>query len=147
MYCHSQQPRDPSQAPDMTRGWGRPSVPGDYVYDYPHQLGTMRTGPDLLNVGARLSSADWHHLHLYQPRAVADWSIMPSYPFLYELKEEAAPDDVVVKVPEAWKPGEGVVVATEKARALVAYLLSLDRTAPFRIPESAQVEDSEESEP
>merc|ERR1711938_52890 len=51
VYCHSQQPRSPDQAPDGARGWGRPSTASDYVYDSPHLLGTMRTGPDLLNVG------------------------------------------------------------------------------------------------
>ncbi len=69
IYCHSQQPRDPSQAPDATRGWGRPSVAGDYAYDKPHLLGTMRTGPDLFNIGARQSSEAWHLGHLFQPRA------------------------------------------------------------------------------
>lgn len=129
-YCHSQQPRDPAQAPDMERGWGRPSVPGDYVYDMPHQLGTMRTGPDLMNVGARLPSADWHHVHLYQPRAVAPWSVMPSYAYLYEHKEAAAPGDVVVQVPAAHQRAPGVVVARPEAVALVAYLLKMDHTAP-----------------
>lgn len=53
VYCHSQQPRDAKLAPDASRGWGRASTPGDYAYDYPHLLGTMRTGPDLFNIGVR----------------------------------------------------------------------------------------------
>ena len=52
VYCHSQQPRAQSLGPDAQRGWGRASVAGDYVYDSPHLLGSMRTGPDLLNIGA-----------------------------------------------------------------------------------------------
>lgn len=48
VYCHSQQPRAASLGPDELRGWGRPSVAADYVYDYPHLLGVSRTGPDLL---------------------------------------------------------------------------------------------------
>ena len=56
VYCHSQQPRALDQAPDSERGWGRAAVASDYFYDQPHQLGTMRTGPDLQNVGARLPS-------------------------------------------------------------------------------------------
>jgi len=56
---NAQQPRDPAQAPDMTRGWGRPSVTADYAYDIPHLLGTSRTGPDLFNIGARQPSEDW----------------------------------------------------------------------------------------
>src|SRR5690606_22956171 len=84
VYCHSQQPRDPSFASgDKDRGWGRTSVPGDYAYDTPHLLGTMRTGPDLFNIGARQPSKDWHLLHLYNPQAVVKDSIMPPYRFLF----------------------------------------------------------------
>ncbi len=131
MYCHSQQPRDPSQAPDMKRGWGRPSIPADYTYDYPHQLGTMRTGPDLMNIGARQPSRDWHLLHLYQPRAVSPDSLMPAYPFLFEIKEAAAQTDVVVRVPGEHAPPTGEVVAKPEALALVAYLKAMDRTYPI----------------
>ncbi|AYH44087.1 cbb3-type cytochrome c oxidase subunit II [Azoarcus sp. DN11] len=134
VYCHSQQPRDPSQAPDDKRGWGRPSVAGDYYYDRPHLLGTMRTGPDLLNIGARQPSADWQLGHLYQPRAYTPGSIMPAYPFLFELKKEAGPGDKVVALPPQFAPGGGVVVATQEAQDLVAYLLSLDRTFPALAP-------------
>ncbi|PRD40736.1 cytochrome-c oxidase [Phyllobacterium phragmitis] len=130
VYCHSQQPRSPDQAPDSVRGWGRPAIAADYVYDAPHQLGTMRTGPDLLNVGARLPSRDWHLTHLYQPRAIFEWSIMPAYPFLFEEKSAAAPGDVVVSLPSSFAPDAGVVVARQVALDLVAYLLSLDRTYP-----------------
>ncbi|HEX2530332.1 MAG TPA: cbb3-type cytochrome c oxidase subunit II, partial [Burkholderiaceae bacterium] len=59
IYCHSQQPRDKAQAPDFQRGWGRASVAADYYYDSPQLLGTMRTGPDLFNIGARQPSEDW----------------------------------------------------------------------------------------
>ena len=72
IYCHSQQPRDPIQAPDDKRGWGRASVAADYHYDKPHLLGTMRTGPDLFNIGVRQPSADWHLGHLFQPRAYVE---------------------------------------------------------------------------
>lgn len=130
VYCHSQQPRDPIQAPDTERGWGRPSTPGDYAYDYPHQLGTMRTGPDLMNIGVRQPSDDWHLTHLYQPRAVVEWSVMPSYPYLFEIKEQAYASDVVVKLPEKYQPRGKVVVATKDALALVAYLKSLKRNYP-----------------
>lgn len=142
MYCHSQQPRDRAFAPDEARGWGRPSTPGDYAHDYPHQLGTMRTGPDLFNIGARQPSADWHLVHLYEPRALVPWSIMPAYPFLFERKVRPSPDDVLVKLPPgAERPedlAKGVLVARPEARALVAYLRSLDHTYPSDvIPSSA----------
>ncbi|HYG31347.1 MAG TPA: cbb3-type cytochrome c oxidase subunit II [Methylophilaceae bacterium] len=131
VYCHSQQVRDPAFTTDVARGWGsRPSVPADYVFDKPHLLGTMRTGPDLINVGVRLPDAQWHLLHLYQPRALVPWSIMPPYPFLFEHKETASPDDTILTIPEAYAPESGVVVVTDEARALVAYLLALKRDYP-----------------
>jgi cytochrome c oxidase cbb3-type subunit 2 len=126
VYCHTQQPRDRAFGPDERRGWGRPSTPGDYAYDYPHQLGTMRTGPDLFNVGARLKSRDWHLSHLRQPRDVVPGSIMPSYPFLFERKASAALGDVVV----GREPGGAVWVAGHDALVLVDYLVSLDHTYP-----------------
>jgi cytochrome c oxidase cbb3-type subunit 2 len=89
----------------------------------------MRTGPDLLNIGARQPSREWHLTHLYQPRAVVPWSIMPAFPFLFEIRNTAAKGDVVVQVPEKHAPpGNQVVVAKQEALDLVAYLLSLDRT-------------------
>ncbi|MEW6612613.1 MAG: cbb3-type cytochrome c oxidase subunit II [Pseudomonadota bacterium] len=138
IYCHTQQIRDPAITTDAQRGWGRPSVPADYYYDQPHLLGTMRTGPDLFNVGARLPDPQWQLLHLYQPRALVPWSIMPAFPFLFELKAQAAPGDTVVKVPAPYAPPGQVVVAKPEALALVAYLLSLNHTYPS--PESARPE-------
>ncbi len=128
VYCHSQQPRAPSQAPDRARGWGRPSIPGDYTNDYPHLLGTMRTGPDLFNIGARQPSQTWHLLHLYQPRAVESESIMPAFPFLFEVVDEPSPGAVTVTVPQPWGPESGTVVAKREALDLVAYLIALDHT-------------------
>ncbi|MBB2485015.1 cbb3-type cytochrome c oxidase subunit II [Mitsuaria sp. WAJ17] len=138
VYCHSQQPRAQSLGPDLSRGWGRASVAGDYAYDTPHLLGTMRTGPDLLNVGARQPSEDWHLGHLFQPRAYVPGSIMPSYPYLFEQKERAAPGEHVVALPSGHvKPGQ-VLVARPEALDLVAYLKALDRTMPALPPNSRQ---------
>ncbi|MEO5695389.1 MAG: cbb3-type cytochrome c oxidase subunit II [Usitatibacter sp.] len=131
MYCHSQQPRDRRQAPDGERGWGRPSVAGDYYYDKPHLLGTMRTGPDLLNIGARQPSADWQLGHLFQPRAYVPGSIMPPYAFLFDVKDRAEPGERVVALPPSAVPAGKVVVAQPRALDLAAYLLSLDRTYPI----------------
>ena len=69
VYCHTQQPRAQGFGPDLARGWGRATVAADYAYDRPHLLGTMRTGPDLMNIGVRQPSEQWHLGHLYQPRA------------------------------------------------------------------------------
>src|SRR5690606_33200111 len=112
VYCHTQQPRAQGFGPDLTRGWGRATVAADYAYDRPHPLGTMRTGPDLLNIGVRQPSEQWHLGHLYQPRAYVPGSIMPSYPFLFELKtsDQVAPGDVQVQLPPGQSPRGQVVV-------------------------------------
>ena len=133
IYCHSQQPRDPSLAPDQARGWGRPSVPNDYRHDTPHLLGTMRTGPDLFNIAVRQPSKDWHLGHLYQPRAYLPGSIMPAYPFLFEKKRgPAEPGETVVALPPGVVEPGVRVVASQAAIDLVAYLLSLDHTYPVK---------------
>jgi hypothetical protein len=66
VYCRSQQPRAKAFAPDFSGGLGRATVAGDYAYDQPHLLGTMRTGPDLMNIGVRQPSEQCHLGHLYQ---------------------------------------------------------------------------------
>lgn len=136
IYCHSQQTRPLGYGADQKRNWGRPSVPGDYVYDRPQLLGTMRTGPDLFNIGARQPSEDWHLIHLYNPRATSPGSIMPPYPWLF--KEEirysdevlAARGERVVPVPEEYVPEGKVIIATQDALDLAAYLIGLNHTYP-----------------
>lgn len=132
VYCHTQQVRP---LPQDTSRYGRPSAPGDYARleptglwrQTPSVLGTERTGPDLSNIGERQPGATWHHIHLYQPRALVEGSVMPAYPWLYQV--EARPDsgDTVVPVPDEHGPDGGAVVATERAEALVAYLQSLQQ--------------------
>jgi len=139
IYCHSQQIRDPAFTTDVDRGWGsRATVPEDYVHDRPHLLGTMRTGPDLINVGQRLPDMDWHLIHLYDPRALAEWSIMPAYPYLFARKrpQDVGPGDHVVKIPGPRAPAGVVVVAKPEAIALADYLMSLKRQYP--VPDSAR---------
>lgn len=130
VYCHSQQPRSQSQAPDFQRGWGRAPIAEDYYYDTPHLLGTMRTGPDLFNIGARQPSVDWNLGHLYEPRAYVPDSTMPAFPFLFKVKDEAGPGDKVVNIPPSYAPPGQVVVATPEALDLVEYLIGLDHTYP-----------------
>ena len=130
VYCHTQQPRDKSQAPDASRGWGRASIAGDYYYDDPPLLGTMRTGPDLLNIGVRQPSADWHLGHLFQPRAYVPGSIMPGFPYLFDVKDVADEGERVLQLPPEFAPHGKVVVATPAAVDLVKYLQSLDRSYP-----------------
>jgi cytochrome c oxidase cbb3-type subunit 2 len=133
VYCHSQQTRPEGFGSDQQRRWGRPSVPGDYFYDRPHLLGTMRTGPDLLNIAARQPSRDWHLAHLYNPRSVAPKSVMPPFPWLFEEKTSTEPNDAVVDLPAAFQPRKGVtIVATREGLDLYEYLISMNRTYPVR---------------
>lgn len=135
VYCHSQQIRQPyvTEA-DIQRGWGsRPTVARDYVHENPTFLGTMRTGPDLTNVGKRFSDPQWHYQHLFEPDVVVPGSIMPAFRYLFEIRKMAgapSPDAVPVTGPHA-PPAGYEVIPTEEARALVAYLLSLKHEYPL----------------
>jgi cbb3-type cytochrome oxidase cytochrome c subunit len=64
-------------------------------------------GPDLIRSAGRHSN-DWHLAHLYDPRAVAPYSVMPPYPWFFD--EERRP--------------------TRRALALVAYLQWLGSWIP-----------------
>jgi cytochrome c oxidase cbb3-type subunit II len=132
--CHSQQVRNV----DMDKSWGsRPGIAADYANNVRVNwwmntatlMGTERTGPDLTDIGNRLPSADWHLIHLYNPRAVVENSIMPAYPWLFEWKNEPVEGEKVVNVPETFAVGKnGKLVASKDALLLVAYLQSLKQT-------------------
>ena len=129
--CHSQQVRNI----EMDKVFGsRPGMPADYAnlkrmnvwQNTSTVMGTERTGPDLTNVAERQSSKDWHLMHLFNPRSVVAQSIMPSYEWLFEIKDSAAKNDMVVNVPAAFLNGrKGKVVAKKEALQLLAYLLTL----------------------
>lgn len=144
LYCHSQQVRhrltgSPDQPPpDVARGWGdRPNVSRDYVQETRVMLGTMRTGPDLRNVGARIPDPLWHYRHLYNPRITSPGSNMAPYPFLFEVRKiTGAPAKNALTGLGDYAPPPGYeVVPTARAEALVAYLLSL-RTSDVALPET-----------
>jgi cbb3-type cytochrome oxidase cytochrome c subunit len=65
----------------------------------PHLFGTRRVGPDLIRETGKHSN-DWHMAHLLDPRAVAPYSVMPSYPWFFDADRRP----------------------TDRALALVAYL-------------------------
>jgi len=139
VYCHSQQVRQVGYGSDLERGWGsRPTVARDYMRQSPVFLGTMRTGPDLANIGARQPSSMWHHQHLYQPTVVSPGSIMPSFRYLYrtqKIEGQRSANAIDLLPPDA--PADGYeVVPTYEAEALVAYLLSLNRNYP--LPEAPE---------
>ncbi|MEO5905736.1 MAG: cbb3-type cytochrome c oxidase subunit II [Saprospiraceae bacterium] len=133
--CHTQQVRNV----DMDRVFGdRPGIPADYAHitrtslwqNTATLMGTERTGPDLSDVGTRQPIFEWHLMHLYNPRIVVEQSIMPSYPWLFEVKKNPLKGDVTVSVPKQYMDGqEGEVVATKEALQLIAYLQSLKQAS------------------
>lgn len=128
--CHSQQLRNVEM--DLPYG-SRPSVAADYAMaertdiwrNTATLMGTERTGPDLTDIGKRQPSREWHLLHLYQPRATVAQSIMPAYPWLFEVKKTLSAGDVTITLPSQYKQSQGTIVATKEALQLVAYLQSL----------------------
>ncbi len=146
-YCHSQQIRDEQNGLDIERGWGvRRTVARDYLFDKPPFLGSMRIGPDLANVGSAQwrnepedehelhrparRDANWHLLHLYNPRALVKDSNMPSFRYLFtKQKVGGQPSAEAINVPleDGYE-----IVPTAEARNLVGYLLSLDRSHPLK---------------
>jgi len=125
-----------AEGPDIERGWGRGrSVAADYLFDRPAMPGSLRLGPDLANTGTRLPSADWHYLHLFDPKSVVSTSVMPPYRFLFERRpigRRPSPLALRLSPTVAAAVGEGIeVVPTEEAVALVAYLLSLRADVPL----------------
>ena len=134
IYCHTQQVRTEGYGADLARNWGqRRTVARDYLYDKPVMLGTMRTGPDLTNIGLRQGSANWHLLHLYDPQITSKGSVMPPFRFLFEKRkvgEKPSPNALVLPKELALEPGYEVVPGRD-AKVLVEYLLSLKANAPL----------------
>lgn len=132
IYCHSQQVRPAGFGADLDRGWGRRrTVSRDYLHDRPVLLGTMRTGPDLTNIGQRQPSVDWHMNHLYDPQSTSRGSIMPPYRYLFEQRWIGnAPSPDALNLTGDYAPPAGYeIVPTGEARALVAYLIGLKSDA------------------
>ena len=124
---------------DIRRGWGfRRTVARDYLLDQPAMLGSRRIGPDLSNIGNRRPDANWHLLHLFQPRKVVQNSFMPSYGYLFEKRDLRGGEN-----PNALRHKGGLVtdeqgrqvIPKPAARDLAAYLLSLRLDLPvFEAP-------------
>lgn len=134
IYCHSQQVRRPGFGADTERNWGqRQTVAQDYLRDKPVMLGTMRTGPDLANIGVRNASLSWHLLHLYNPQITSPGSIMPPFRFLFTLRQNSHISDVdaLVLTGTNAPPAGYVIIPKPEAAALADYLLSLKASAPL----------------
>ncbi|MEW6057618.1 MAG: cytochrome-c oxidase, cbb3-type subunit I [Bdellovibrionota bacterium] len=82
--CHSQMVRP---IPSEVLRYGKHSKAEDSMYDYPHQWGSKRTGPDLANLGGKYPDL-WHFRHMIDPREVTPKSIMPGYPWLVRDKAD-----------------------------------------------------------
>jgi cytochrome c oxidase cbb3-type subunit 2 len=121
---------------DISRGWGlRRSVAADFIYDSPVQLGGLRAGPDLADIGTRLPDENTQLLHLYAPKAVVNNSTMPSFKFLFEVRKITngilSPD--ALKLPPQFAPAaDSEVVPKPEAKLLAAYLLSLHANVPLK---------------
>lgn len=134
LYCHSQQVRMKGYGADIRRNWGtRRTVARDYLFDSPVMLGTMRTGPDLANIGARQPSESWHLLHLYNPQITSPGSVMPPYSYLFKtVKRGQEPTENAIKLPGQWGEGDVThIVPTARAEELVAYLKTLNKSFPL----------------
>ncbi len=141
VYCHSQQIRQGDFGSDISRGWGRrASVPLDYKNAETPLFGTMRTGPDLRNIGARQPSREWHYLHLYNPQITSKGSVMPPFRFLFDVVpiknyKTSGPPPEVLNLPEDYAIEDHYVVPRQRGRDLVDYLLSL--SYDVELPEGA----------
>lgn len=134
--CHTQQIR-PLLA--EVKRYGPYSRAGESVYDRPFLWGTKRTGPDLHRVGGKYSD-DWHRIHLLDPRAVVNNSIMPAYPWLAE-RAANADDDIQLKMRVLRKLGHpysddeiaaapAALEGLTEVDALIAYLQMLGASTP-----------------
>lgn len=131
--CHTQQVRREGFGGDVDRKWGtRQSVARDYVGETTVLIGSSRIGPDLRNVGSRISEAEYFYKLLYAPGTLAPG--MPSYKFLFDVRpiNPAQPSPKAIKA--AGIPAGYEVVPTRRAEALVAYLASLKDT--YEYPEA-----------
>lgn len=131
--CHSQMIR-PFRA--ETLRYGHYSVAGEFVYDYPFQWGSKRTGPDLHRVGGKYND-EWHIIHLNNPRDLVPESNMPAYPWLMTAKldpGDAAPRMKALRTLGVPYTDEEIAAAPDALKdktemdALVAYLQVLGLT-------------------
>jgi cbb3-type cytochrome oxidase cytochrome c subunit len=81
-HCHSQFVR-PVSNEDLR--FGPVSVASEYqnAMNLPHLFGTRRVGPDLIREAGKHSN-DWQMAHLYDPRSVSPYSVMPAYPWYFD---------------------------------------------------------------
>ncbi|MDA7935964.1 hypothetical protein N9134_00710 [Akkermansiaceae bacterium] len=166
-YCHTQLVRPTYAGSDLWRpDWGglkksadnlvdtrRETLATDYQFEKIAHIGVMRVGHDLSNLGRRLdfhlkgnvlTPEDWLYLHLYNPRDTVPYrvgsqdikenSTCPSKGGLFkEVSKNIAGADAL----HVDAPAGQAIVPTDRARALVSYLISLKKdTMNQPIPKS-----------
>lgn len=141
--CHTQQVRRPDFGSDKDRGWGeRQSVARDYIHQVRPQLGESRTGPDLANLGGRKAPYDGAELTQFLYTGIVPGARVlshPPYKFLFDDRKIVGEVSAhALALPAGLAPAAGrQIVASERARTLVAYLQSLN--TPFEFPEARPV--------
>lgn len=130
--CHTMQVRVQDYGADIERGWGkRNTVLRDFIHDDHVFLGQVRVGPDLAGIGTRpYATREWHLAHLWDPRSVVPKSLMPRYPYLFEVRKmrggQPSPHAINVPAESRKDVPEGYeIIPTRQANALVEYLMSL----------------------
>ena len=139
--CHTQQVRHEGFGADIERKWGqRAGYARDYIREKTVFIGQSRLGPDLRNAGSLelhpYADADYFYKLLYAPQAVAPGTNMPAYDHLFDvhpLRGRQPSDQALALTGKAAAPAGYEVVPTARARALVAYLLSLKDSYDYPI--------------
>ena len=149
--CHTQVIRPTYAGNDLYRpDWGglksdpdrgdtrRETNADDFFGESFAQIGVMRMGPDLSNLGRRVESlyakdgdaAQWLYEYIYNPRNDSDrrHSACPSFRFLFDEREVKG-NPSADALPFAGRDNIEVVPSSD-AKALVSYLLSLKKDQP-----------------
>lgn len=146
VQCHTQmiRPSFAGMMDGLKKGWSsdqseiprepaRSSTMRDYLGEPVAFLGIQRNGPDLANAGYRLLDKAAMHVHLYAPRSVSAWSIMPSFRHLYKtqpVQGNGSPE--ALDLSKEYAPKKGFeVIPSQEAKELVNYISSLKKDAPL----------------
>jgi cytochrome c oxidase cbb3-type subunit 2 len=134
--CHTQQVRRPDYGSDKARGWGdRQSVARDYIHQARPQLGASRFGPDLANYGRRAGQSAEESTRALDHLLFNGSANHPPYKFLFETVKVAGERSArALENVGAQAQADEQIVPGERARTLVAYLLSLNTSYDY--PES-----------
>jgi cytochrome c oxidase cbb3-type subunit I/II len=125
--CHSQMVR--TYGPEVKR-YGPHSKAHEFIYDFPFQWGSKRTGPDLHRVGGKYNHT-WHYNHMKDPRSTSPGSIMPAYPWLYEadLDWKLLPKKIqlmtTLGVPYDFKSEDEIIDGAQAAARAIAQDLNI----------------------